>query len=367
MKVTVQDKITNVRVQQVKEYEVTVTTNILQQDAITKGTLQAKGDLVGASGAATPVRIPAADADGKVLKSNSAAAAGVEWGIEGAPDLIEAKGDLLAGSGADALGRLPAGADGQVLKADSGQALGVGWTDHDKAAHDALGIDADTVDGHEGHAPTKAAHDALGIDADTVDGKHASDLVLATDYEDADVLAKVKNVDGAGSGLDADLVDGQHASAFASAGHTHALGDLSNVTATGEGSGGGFDADTVDGKHWSSMKYGGGTLIVGNKDGVLASGEEALLEVPYACTLRELKAREVDELSGSATLTLEYYSSISDGSADWTEDISLSSQWYRSRTGLSRSLAKGGWLRLVVSGTPSTVKRVAVSVVVERT
>jgi hypothetical protein len=29
--------------------------------------------------------------------------------------------------------------------------------------------------------------------------------VLTTDYEDADVLAKIKNVDGSGSGLDADL------------------------------------------------------------------------------------------------------------------------------------------------------------------
>lgn len=49
---------------------------------------------------------------------------------------------------------------------------------------------------------------ATDIDADTLDTHHASDFVLATDYEDADVLAKVKNVDGAGSGLDADSVDG---------------------------------------------------------------------------------------------------------------------------------------------------------------
>jgi DNA-binding FrmR family transcriptional regulator len=36
-----------------------------------------------------------------------------------------------------------------------------------------------------------------------------------TDYEDLDVLAKVKAVDGSGSGLDADLLDGQQASVFA--------------------------------------------------------------------------------------------------------------------------------------------------------
>lgn len=36
--------------------------------------------------------------------------------------------------------------------------------------------------------------------------------VLSTDYEDSDVLNKIKNVDGAGSGLDADLLDGLNSS-----------------------------------------------------------------------------------------------------------------------------------------------------------
>ena len=51
-----------------------------------------------------------------------------------------------------------------------------------------------------------------GLDADLLDGKHATSFVLTSDYENADVLAKVKAVDGAGSGLDADLIDGLHAS-----------------------------------------------------------------------------------------------------------------------------------------------------------
>ena len=54
-------------------------------------------------------------------------------------------------------------------------------TDHNKAVHDALGIDADTVDGIDlpntiANVLTdhnKAVHDALGIDADTVDGHDA--------------------------------------------------------------------------------------------------------------------------------------------------------------------------------------------------
>jgi len=46
-------------------------------------------------------------------------------------------------------------------------------------------------------------------------------FVLLTDYEDADVLAKIKNVDGSGSGLDADLLDGHDSSYFSIDGHTH--------------------------------------------------------------------------------------------------------------------------------------------------
>jgi hypothetical protein len=40
-------------------------------------------------------------------------------------------------------------------------------------------------------------------------GGGSGQYVLLSDYEDADVLAKIKNVDGAGSGLDADLFAGQ--------------------------------------------------------------------------------------------------------------------------------------------------------------
>lgn len=58
-------------------------------------------------------------------------------------------------------------------------------TDHNKALHDALGIDHGSLSGlgdddhpqyYNSARHTKAVHDALGIDADTVDGKHASDL-----------------------------------------------------------------------------------------------------------------------------------------------------------------------------------------------
>jgi hypothetical protein len=53
-----------------------------------------------------------------------------------------------------------------------------------------------------------------GLDADLLDGYHASSFVKTSDYDDTDVLAKIKNVDGSGSGLDADLLDGYHSSDF---------------------------------------------------------------------------------------------------------------------------------------------------------
>lgn len=46
-------------------------------------------------------------------------------------------------------------------------------------------------------------------------------FLLASNYTAADILTKIKTVDGAASGLDADLLDGNHASAFAVSGHNH--------------------------------------------------------------------------------------------------------------------------------------------------
>ena len=64
---------------------------------------------------------------------------------------------------------------------------------------------------------------ALGDDpnfATTVTNSIATKLNTSS-YTAADVLTKIKTVDGAASGLDADLLDGNHASAFALASHTH--------------------------------------------------------------------------------------------------------------------------------------------------
>lgn len=58
------------------------------------------------------------------------------------------------------------------------------------------------------------------------------DLALKLDaatYSAADILTKIKTVDGLGSGLDADLFQGNLPAAFATAGHNHTLDALSNA------------------------------------------------------------------------------------------------------------------------------------------
>ena len=139
------------------------------------------------------------------------------------------------------------------------------------------GLDADTVDGQQASAfqPASSAINTSNIgsqsvsNADTVDGQHASAFATAAqgvkadnalpakDYTAADVLAKVKTVDGVGSGLDADTVDSLHASAFATAAQG-AKADAAQPAATAIntsniGAQSVSNADTVDGKHASAF------------------------------------------------------------------------------------------------------------------
>lgn len=92
------------------------------------------------------------------------------------------------------------------------QALGT-ITGHDKAAHDALDIDADTLDGNDSvyytnranHTGTqalgtitghdKAAHDALLIDADTVDGSQAADLLARANHTGTQTASTISDFD----------------------------------------------------------------------------------------------------------------------------------------------------------------------------
>jgi hypothetical protein len=131
--------------------------NILTTDAVIATDFEAKGDIISASAASTPLRLPVGT-NGQVLKANSATTSGLEWAtsaadIEGvtagtgltgggtsgtvtlaldsaaviAPTIVDAKGDIIAATAADTVARLAVGTNGQVLTAASGETTGLQW------------------------------------------------------------------------------------------------------------------------------------------------------------------------------------------------------------------------------------------------
>jgi hypothetical protein len=81
-------------------------------------------------------------------------------------------------------------------------------------------LNADLLDGYDSTYFAEVSH------------THAGVYVPVGDYDDADVLAKILNVDGAGSSLDADFLDGHTTTYFAEAGHTHTA-DVTNLKLDG--------------------------------------------------------------------------------------------------------------------------------------
>jgi hypothetical protein len=78
--------------------------------------------------------LPTFGADGTVLTAQASATRGMAWsaptGIQ--PTIIDAKGDLIAGTSSDTAARLVVGANGKVLMADSGATAGLSYvTDMD--------------------------------------------------------------------------------------------------------------------------------------------------------------------------------------------------------------------------------------------
>lgn len=96
-------------------------------NAISKTIMDAKGDLIGATGADTPARL-AVGTDGQVLLADSTQATGLRWAADPTTTSFDAKGDLLVGTGADAYTRVPVGTNNQVLVADSAETSGVRWS-----------------------------------------------------------------------------------------------------------------------------------------------------------------------------------------------------------------------------------------------
>lgn len=108
---------------------------------IDKAIVDVKGDLIVAT-AADVVARKAAGANGTYLKADNAQADGLSWSaiaeseVTGlvadlaskiAASIVDVKGDLIVGTGADTVARKAAGANGTFLKADSAQADGLAW------------------------------------------------------------------------------------------------------------------------------------------------------------------------------------------------------------------------------------------------
>lgn len=103
----------------------------LDSEKVAKATLTTKGDIYVATGAATVVR-RAVGSNGQVLTADSAQTDGVKWATPSTESLpvtiIDAKGDIIAGTAADTAARVAVGTDGQVLTADSASTPGVKWS-----------------------------------------------------------------------------------------------------------------------------------------------------------------------------------------------------------------------------------------------
>jgi len=94
--------------------------------------IDAKGDLIAGTAADTPARL-AVGSNNQVLVADSAQTAGIKWaavpggGYVAVDTIWDAKGDLAVATAADTAARLAVGTNGQILTADSAQTTGVKW------------------------------------------------------------------------------------------------------------------------------------------------------------------------------------------------------------------------------------------------
>jgi len=89
-------------------------------------TIDAKGDLIPGTGADTFGRL-VAGANETRLVADSSETTGLKYVADTTNFAIAAKGDLLVGTAADTLTPLTVGANGTTLVADSGQTSGLKW------------------------------------------------------------------------------------------------------------------------------------------------------------------------------------------------------------------------------------------------
>ncbi len=223
---------------------------------VAKSLLTAKGDLIAATGSATPTNL-AVGTNGYILMADSVQSTGIKWADPTATlvakSLYTAKGSILAATTGSTPANLAVGADTYILTADSLQASGIKWADPTatlvaKSLYTAKGsilaatagsTPANLGVGADGFALVSDSAQSAGVkwgqvtgaglatgavgntnlanmaDA-TVKGRVAgSGTGTPVDVSAFDLVGIIKTQDGAASGLDADLLDGLNSTAFA--------------------------------------------------------------------------------------------------------------------------------------------------------
>ena len=91
-------------------------------------TVQAKGDLLAGTASQALGRLTVGT-DTQRLIANSSTTTGLSWANDTTNTVIDTKGDLLVGATADVVAKLPVGTDNQVLVANSSATNGLVWVD----------------------------------------------------------------------------------------------------------------------------------------------------------------------------------------------------------------------------------------------
>lgn len=99
---------------------------------VQKATLTSKGDVYVATSSGVPSNLPVG-ANDTVLTADATTSTGVAWKAVDLSGLVtkgtvDAKGDLIAGTANNLVTRLAAGSDGQMLTVDASTATGLAWT-----------------------------------------------------------------------------------------------------------------------------------------------------------------------------------------------------------------------------------------------
>ena len=105
-----------------------ITISLAGGSAISPSIVDAKGDLIAGTASDTVSRLAVGAANTRLV-ADSTQTTGLKWVADSVNTVVDAKGDILIGSADNTLGRLAASTNGYLLAVDDSQTLGVKWLD----------------------------------------------------------------------------------------------------------------------------------------------------------------------------------------------------------------------------------------------